>query len=46
MTLYQTNQAIKTLRAVAKENPLPMKLHDEITRTLINLLNHKESLKK
>jgi hypothetical protein len=46
MTLYQTNQAIRTLRAVAKENPLPMKLHDEITRTLINLLNHKESLKK
>jgi hypothetical protein len=46
MTLYQTNQAIRILRAVSKENPLPMKMHDEITRALINLLNHKDSLKK
>jgi len=46
MTLYQTNQAIRTLRAVSHENPLPMKMHDEITRSLINLLNHKESLNK
>jgi hypothetical protein len=46
MTLYQTNQAIRTLRAAAHSGPLPMKLHDEITKALINLLNHKESLKK
>jgi len=46
MSLNKTNQAIRILRKLAQQNPLPMEMHDEITRTLINLLKHKASLKK
>ena len=45
MTLYQTNRAIKTLRAAAGSGPLPMKLHDQITKSLIDLLRHRDQLK-
>jgi len=45
MTLYQTNRAIKTLRLAAKSGPLPMELHDQITKSLIDLLRHRDQLK-
>jgi hypothetical protein len=45
MTLYQTNRAIRTLRAAAHSGPLPMELHDQITKSLIDLLRHRDQLK-
>jgi hypothetical protein len=45
MTLYQTNRAIKTLREAAHSGPLPMALHDQITKSLIDLLRHRDQLK-
>ena len=45
MNLYQTNQAIKTLRLAAKSGPLPMDLHDQIVRSLIDLLRHRDQLR-
>jgi hypothetical protein len=44
MTLQQTNQAIKTLREMAQHQPWSMDMHDQITRTLLNLLHQKEAL--
>ena len=46
MTFYQTNRAIKTLRQAAYANALPMALHEQITKTLIDLLRHRDQLKK
>jgi len=46
MNMYQTNRAIKTLRLAAHSAPLPMELHDQITKSLIDLLRHRISLKK
>ena len=45
MTSYQTNRAIRTLRAVSHSAPLPMVLHDQITKSLIDLLRHRDQLK-
>jgi hypothetical protein len=46
MNLRQTNHAIRTLRLAAKSGPLPMALHDQITKSLIDLLRHKESIQE
>jgi hypothetical protein len=46
MNMYQTNRAIKTLRLAAKSGPLTMELHDQITRSLIDLLRHRISMKE
>lgn len=46
MNMYQTNRAIKTLRLAAHSGPLPMELHDQITKSLIDLLRHRIALKE
>jgi len=46
MNMYQTNRAIKTLRSVAHSGPLPMELHDQITKSLIDLWRHRIVLKE
>ena len=46
MNMYQTNRAIKTLRLVAHSGPLPMELHDQITKSLVDLLRHRIVLKE
>jgi hypothetical protein len=44
MTAYQTKRAIRTLRLAAKSGPLPMALHDLITKSLIDLMRHRDRL--
>jgi hypothetical protein len=44
MTVYQTKRAIRALRLAAKSGPLPMALHDLITKSLIDLIRHRDLL--